>query len=218
MKIIDLTHTVSSKSPTWDGGCGFQKSLELDYDDCMTNVKFRTQKFMMKAGIGTHMDAPAHCIKDAKTIDQLEVQNFVAPCVKIDVSDRVHENYIISIQDITVDIPPQSFVLFYTGWDHFWNDPQKYRNDLKFPCIAKEVAEFLLTKNIVGIGIDTLSPDCDDTFPVHQCFLGAGKYIIENVANASLLPVFGSTIVALPMKIQDATEAPIRLVAIMEEE
>ena len=41
------------------------------------------------------------------------------------------------------------------------------------------------------------------------------KNIIENVANASQMPPAGAYSVALPMKIQEGTEAPVRLVEIL---
>lgn len=42
--------------------------------------------------------------------------------------------------------------------------------------------------------------------------LGADKYIIENMANVHQLNAKGDYIIALPIKIQDGTEAPIRLI------
>ena len=96
-KIIDLTHTLSSNIPTWNGSCGFEHKITVDYDDCTTDVKFRVQKLAMHAGIGTHMDAPAHCIKDGATIDKLSIQDFLSPLVVIDVSAKMHERYSVSI-------------------------------------------------------------------------------------------------------------------------
>src|ERR1700722_20945542 len=70
---IDLTHALSPEIPCWDNDCGFQHGLTLDYADCSTDIKFRVQKFEMPAGIGTHMDAPAHCIPGGKTIDEISL-------------------------------------------------------------------------------------------------------------------------------------------------
>jgi len=212
-KIIDLTHTLSSNIPTWNGSCGFEHKITVDYDDCTTDVKFRVQKLAMHAGIGTHMDAPAHCIKDGATIDKLSIQDFLSPLVVIDVSAKMHERYSVSIEDINIEIPPRSFVMIRTGWEKFWHEPAKYHNNHIFPSISAEVAEFLLTKDIVGIGIDTLSPDRpEDGYPVHRIILGAGKYIIENAANLLEMPVEGAWVLVLPIKVAGGTEAPVRLV------
>lgn len=221
-KIIDLSHSLDSKIPSWEGNCGFYNEINLDYPDCQTEVKFRTQKIKMDAGIGTHIDAPAHCIPNGITIDELELTNLIAPCIVIDVSKKAHERYSLSIDDIKEfennygAISEGHFVMIKTGWEAFWNEPSKYHNNLFFPSISAEAAKFLLERNIVGIGIDTLSPDRpEDGYPVHSLLLGAGKIIIENVANLASMPSKGSFIVALPLKIKGATEAPLRLVGLV---
>ena len=66
------------------------------------------------------------------------------------------------------------------------------------------------------ICIDTLSPDLPSSgFPVHKHVLGAGKYIVENIANASKLPPVGSITLAMPIKVAGLTEAPIRLIGLL---
>lgn len=221
LEFIDLSHTLSPEIPSWNLSCGYQQAISLDYDECSTPVKFRTFQINTPAGIGTHMDAPAHCIANALTIDQIPLQQLVRPCVMIDVSKKTHEKYSASAEDI-IDfektygqIPENSFVIIHTGWDKYWETPARYRNNLKFPCIGADAAELLLQRSVVGLGIDTLSPDrAGEGFPVHQLFLGAGKYIIENITNAENLPPTGAYIIALPLKLQHGTESPIRLIGV----
>jgi hypothetical protein len=43
-KLIDLTHTLEASIPTWDGGCGYNHDLHLDYADCESGDKFRVMK------------------------------------------------------------------------------------------------------------------------------------------------------------------------------
>jgi kynurenine formamidase len=221
-KIIDLTHTLSSHASSWNGGCGFEQELKLDYNDCTTDVKFRVQQIKMHAGIGTHIDAPSHCIPNGKSIHELNLQELVTPCVKIDVSPKVHERYSVLAEDIENfekrhgNINPSTFVIIHTGWGKFWNDPKKYRNNLVFPSVSKEAALLLLQRDIAGIGIDTLSPDRpDEGYSTHKIILGAGKYIVENVANGESLPATGCYSLALPIKTLNGTEAPARLIALM---
>lgn len=221
LEFIDLTHTLSPEIPSWNLSCGYQQVISLDYNECSTPVKFRTFQMNTPAGIGTHMDAPAHCIANAITIDQLPLQQLIRPCVVIDVSKKADEKYRSSVDDIVEfekqygRISENSFVIIYTGWDKYWGMPAQYRNDLKFPCVGADAAELLLQRSVVGLGIDTLSPDrADEGFPVHQLFLGAGKFIIENIANAGSLPPIGTHIIALPLKLKNGTESPIRLIGV----
>lgn len=222
MKPIDLTHTLSSSTPYWDGSCGFTLTTDTDYADCIPPNIFRTQKINMCAGVGTHMDAPAHGVPGGKTIEKLPVTDLVSDCIVIRVDQEAHETYVIMPSVIELFekyngvIPPNSFVIFYTGWDQHWSTPEKFINDYRFPSVDVSTAELLLKRGIAGLGIDTLSCDTGKNgFPVHRAVLGEGKYLVENVANANLLPPTGAKSLVLPMKIEGGTEAPIRLIALV---
>lgn len=221
-KLIDLTHSLSPDIPSWDGDCGFQHHLHHDYDPASL-YQFRTHKIQMNEGMGTHIDAPAHCIVGGRTISDLDVNELIASCVVIDVSKVASETYIASLADVKAFedkyglIEDGSFVIFYTGWDRYWQQPERYRNGLLFPSVSIEAAQFLLDeRKILGLGIDTLSPDNPQNgYPVHKAVLGANKYIVENVANSASLPPKGSYTLCLPIKIKNGTEAPMRLVGII---
>lgn len=219
---IDLTHTLSSEIPTWDGDCHFNVSISTDYIDCTPPDLFRVQKIDCAAGIGTHIDAPAHVIEGGRTVDQLMVNELVVDCVVIDVQTESDESYVIQPEIIEIfeekygKIKPQSFVIFYTGWDRFWDNKDAYRNEYKFPSIDVATAEMLIKRDITGIGIDTLSADTGiNGFPVHRAVLGADKYLVENIAHAKNLPPIGAKICIAPIKIKQGTEAPIRLIALL---
>lgn len=222
-KIIDLTHALDSSIPTWNGGCGFNHDVHIDYSDCQGADKFRVMKVKMHAGIGTHMDAPSHCIPGGRFIHDFEVNNLIMSCVVIDVSDQCHERYSLSAQDIADfenkhgKIAGGSCVFVKTGWSKFWHTPLQYHNNHVFPSVSPDAAELLLERGVRAIGIDTLSPDRpEDGFNVHKIFLGADKIIIENVANLVRLPPTGGFCLVLPIKIKDGTEAPVRLVGLIE--
>ncbi len=218
-RLVDLTHSLSPEIPCWDGDCGFSLTIETDYKDCTGPDRFRTQKIETRAGMGTHIDAPAHCFQGAKTIDALDLKDLVTDCAVIKVHDIADENYIITPEVLKEFekkngiIQTNTFVIFHTGWDKHWST-EKYRNSLRFPSVHEETAKLLLQRNISGLGTDTLSADArGESFPVHRCILGAGKYLVENIVNARELPSTGAKIFIMPTKIKGGTEAPIRLVA-----
>ncbi|RUP36164.1 MAG: cyclase family protein [Acinetobacter sp.] len=224
-KLIDLTHALDSAIPTWNGGCGFNHDVHIDYSDCQDEYKFRVMKVKMHAAIGTHMDAPSHCIAGGRFIHDFDVNDLIMPCVVIDVSDQCHESYSLSAKDVADfeskygKIAVGSCVMVTTGWSNFWHTPSKYHNNHVFPSVSSEAASLLLERGVGAIGIDTLSPDRpEDGFKVHKLFLGADKIIIENVANLDSIPPTGSFVMILPIKIKDGTEAPVRLIGLIERE
>lgn len=220
--VIDLTHTLHPTIPTWDGGCGFSHKRLLDHD-LQAPYTFRTHEIQMQEGIGTHLDAPLHVISGGRDVCALALDELIAPAIVINVSSKMHEQYCVSVEDILDfekshgQIPVSTFVIVYTGWSQYWSAPKKYRNELVFPSISAQAAALLVhERDISGLGIDTLSPDCpvNNEYPVHNIVLSANKYIVENIANAELLPPVGCYTLALPLKIQGGTEAPLRMIAL----
>jgi kynurenine formamidase len=222
-KLIDLTHILDASIPTWNGKCGFHHDVHIDYSDCVDEDKFRVMKVKMHAGIGTHMDAPSHCVDGGKCIHDFDVNDLIMPCVVIDASNKSHERYSLSVQDIANferkfgSIAHGSCIMVKTGWSKFWNEPLKYHNNYVFPSVSPDAATLFLERGISALGIDTLSPDRpEDGFKVHKIFLGANKIIIENVANLDSMPTVGGFVMILPIKIKHGTEAPIRLIGLIK--
>ncbi len=217
IRFIDLTHPVTADMPTWSGSCGFKHHIKRDYDEGL-----RVLKYEMHASAGTHMDAPTHFYKEGKNIGDFTLEELIVPCCVVDISSRRNEDLVLEVKDLKRyeevygTIPSKSCVVAFTGWQDFWKTPEKYRNvkedgSMHFPKFSKESAEYLLERDIAGIGIDTLSPDADSLeHPVHQLLLGEGKYIVENLCHLDKLPNKGGYIFVLPIKIAIGTEACVR--------
>jgi kynurenine formamidase len=226
---VDLTHSLDSSVPTWTGSCGFQHEVKIDYDQGIRILLYKCH-----AGVGTHMDAPAHFFQDGAVISDIPVTQLIVPACIIDVSFKMHPDLFVTSEDVLNyekkcgKIEEGSLVFAYTGWEKFWNDVERYRNPdisgkMHFPGFNVKAAELLLERKIVGIGIDTLSPDGSnnlpgDKFPVHECILRAGKYIIENAAQLSKMPAKGAYVLALPLKITIGAEAAMRLIGLIPAE
>jgi len=224
--IIDLTHSLHKDIPNWEKQNGFCEYIDIDYEH-----DARVMRYQMFAGIGTHMDAPGHYVKDGECVGDIEPEKlFVKACV-INVSEQVQDSgdYFLTVQNVKEwekkngAIEKNSLVLFYTGWSKRWPDVKKYRNvgddgKMHFPGISAQVADLLLERDIVGIGIDTLSPDGGDySFPVHKKILGANKYMLENVAHLDKMPQTGAYVCIAPLKIKNGTESPVRVFGFVKE-
>lgn len=223
MRLIELTQVLSERAPSWGGSCGFCAEVKKDYDRM-----FRVQKVQMHAGIGTHMDAPSHRFSGAASIGEIPLEELIVPVYVMDVRSKADAHYEISCEDILEfeaqwgEIAPETLFIGFTGWSRFWTDVESYRNvdergQMCFPAFSRDAAALLLERGVVGIGIDTLSPDCSNSdYPVHRIFLGANKYIIENIGDCSLMPPKGAFAIALPLRALGLTECPIRLVGVID--
>lgn len=222
-KIIDLTQSLSAEIASWDGDCGFNLAIETDYTDCSGPDVFRVNKITTRAGMGTHIDSPAHCFAGSNTVEKIGLETLVTDFVLIEIEENADEKYlvmpelVIEFERLKGRIKPNTFVIFNTRWGKKWNLPNEYRNNLEFPSIHPETARLLLDRQVAGLGSDTLSADAGGKdFPVHRAMLGANKYLVENIFIDERLPAIGAKILIMPMKIEGATEAPVRIAALVD--
>ena len=231
-KLIDLTYSFNEKTIYWPNAKGFVHRKD-SWKMTPGGYWYAAGGFSSDEHGGTHMDSPVHFAKGKTTLDQISVQKLVAPALVIDISKAAAQNrdYRATAQDIAAfekangAIPAGSIVLFRTGWGKFWPDRKQYLGSdvpgdvehLHFPGIGKDAAEVLVKRGVAGVGIDTASMDYGPTkdFIVHQILNGADIYGLENVANLEKLPVKGATLIALPIKIEQGSGGPARIIAIL---
>ena len=71
--------------------------------------------------MGRHIDVPSHCMPGGLDIANLPLENLMVPCVIIDVTDKGHERYSLSVSDIEEfekqygKIPQSACLLVQTG-------------------------------------------------------------------------------------------------------
>jgi kynurenine formamidase len=170
-------------------------------------------------------------------MDQIPINEWIGPAVKIDVCAQCDKNrdYTLTVEDIQAwekkfgRIPDGSWVIMYTGIDtKFYPDKKKVLGtekegpeaipELSFPGFSPESAEFLVrNRNIGGIALDTPSIDAGKRtdFKVHQIICGANKLALENIANLDKLPASGATLFVIPMLIKEGTGSPARVFAFL---
>jgi kynurenine formamidase len=87
-RIIDLTHVITEKMPTWDEGQGFsQKQTHfIDVDGYVIHeLNFK------KAGIGTHFDSAAHFFQGKRWV-------CIITCLDLTLIEYIHSVRYMSIQ------------------------------------------------------------------------------------------------------------------------
>ena len=227
--VIDLTYPLNEKNAYWPVG---------NYTPFKYEVIANIKKDMVFSGrystpehLGTHIDAPNHFELNQPSVDQIPFEQLVGPAIIIDVTDKTEKDpdYTLSQSDILQwekingQIPDGAIVLLNTGWSKRWHNFEDYKNmdsnsRMHFPGYSKETAVFLVEKRrIRGIGIDTLSGDCGvcSVFKVHHIINGAGKFILENVANLDKLPPKGAILILAPIKIEGGSGGQCRIWALL---
>lgn len=223
-KLLDLTQALGPATILWPGSRPFAADVEGNVE----THGFYARDLSMPEHSGTHLDAPAHFVRDGATVEQIAIGTLVRPAVCLDVRDLVGDDasftlsasMVKTFEDRDGTIPVGAAVLVCTGWDRFHGNADRYRgpgDSLAFPGIAADAAQLFVERGVIGIGIDTLSVDAGHatTFPTHNITLLAGLWHLEGLIRLELVPPRGAWLVAAALPIVDASGAPARAFAIL---
>ena len=234
---VDLSHSFGPSTIYWPTDTvGFQH-VELAYGVTEGGWFYSSYAFASAEHGGTHLDAPSHFAEGRHTADQVPLSSLIAPASVVDVSAKATPDYQLSAADLQAweaehgRIPDGSVLLVRTGWAERWNDRTAYLGtsatgpaavpELHFPGIGPDAAQWLVDqRTIAAVGIDTPSIDYGQSadFESHVILYAHNIVGFENVARLDELPATGAAVVALPMKIENGSGGPLRIVAYVPDE
>lgn len=202
MKYIDLSHKIADRMPVYPGDI----NTNLTQDKFLSVDKYNNFKLETGMHTGTHIDSPMHLSENTEFISNFSLESFIGKGFVLDVRNK---SIIGMKKEYLQLIPENSIVLFYTGHDLLYGSREYYED---FPCIDMELCEYLISKNVKMIGLDTPSPD-KYPFEIHKKFFENGICIIENLTNLEKLNgVNEFEVIALPLKI-DSDSSIARVIA-----
>ncbi|MEG2176139.1 MAG: cyclase family protein [Oscillibacter sp.] len=209
--IIDLTHTITADMPMYPGS----SAPVMTATGTLTRTGFRETQIQLSSHTGTHMDAPAHILRDGTYLDVLPASQFCGRAAVVDVSQPEIGSVITAdfLRSLNGALRSADFVLFYTGWEKKWGCPHYF--DDNFPVPDEEAARYLVSCGLKGVGTDALSMDrlCDNPLPIHRTLLGGGLVILESLCLRKVVGRNDVMLFALPLKFGKADGAPVRAIA-----
>lgn len=209
--LLDLTMPLSDKtipvpnhpSPTFE-------PLHLLERDGVRNTIMR-----VSIHTGTHIDAPSHFIDRGRTIDQIPVDRFKRPGIRLDLTSlsRAGEPIDLSMLEQAGFDPGTArdrILLLCTSWsDKTWESPELYS---KNPYLAQDAAEAIARAKPSALGLD-FAVDHVKPWPNHTILLGEEVLLIENLMRMEELPGDGFEVMAFPLKIVGENGGQTRVVA-----
>ena len=203
MKIYDVSVPITASMPVYPGdpAVDIEQTHQIRRGDA-ANVT----RLSLGAHTGTHVDAPAHFIDGAMTVDQIPLNLLIGRARVIEISSAVITPEVLEEFDFAED----ARVLFKTRNSYLWNEKSFVA---EFVYLTKEAAERLVEHGIKVVGIDYLSVEkYNFTSPdAHRTLLGNGTIIIEGL-NLSEVDAGDYELICLPMKIEGGDGAPARVV------
>jgi len=209
MTIYDVSVPLTNEMPTYPGDPGIQirDSYSLSNGDPanVTHLSFG-------AHTGTHVDAPAHFIEGAKTVESLPLDVLLGKAQVIEVpEDRLS----IDVQFVSANyLQGLTRVLFKTRNSRFWSDLNGgFRED--FTYLELDAAKYLAQAGVKLVGIDYLSIEQfgQKNHPTHLALLTEGIVIVEGL-NLSGVTAGEYELICLPLKVSSGKGdgAPARAV------
>lgn len=245
IKVVDLTAPLGPNTPVLYLPPQFGKNTpnvkvhEISHYDA--NGPFWAWNWLeLGEHTGTHFDAPIHWITGRYVpngaTDTIPPENFFAPACVIDCTEQSAANpdYLLTVEAIVEwerlhgRIPAGSWVLMRTDWSKR-TDPVAYQNydDEGQHTPGPDVAavRFLVDeRDVIGFGTETIGTDAGQAahltppYPCHTYMHGAGKYGLQCLANLDQLPPTGAVIIAAPLKIEQGSGSPLRVLALVSKE
>jgi len=211
VRVVDLTHPFRNGMPVFPGlpQPSFEPIAKVEEDG------YAMTRYSLLNHVGTHVDAPAHQIAGGDTLDEIGLERLVTDALTIDVSNRRPHGAIplAELEQHLDKVRKDDIVLLYSDNARNYGG-EAYWTGWSYP--DAEAAQALIDRGVSAIGFDGPSADPVDstTFDLHRVWLGAGRMILENVANLDQLPERTQIVVA-PMKVAAANGAPARIFALL---
>lgn len=186
---------------------------------------------------GTHFDAPRHWITGRdhpnNGTDTIPVKNFVAPVNVIDCSKEAAANndflltadYIKQWEAKNGKINPGEWVVMRTDWYKRNESEKDFLNANETgphsPGPTVDALEYIIAAGAIGWGSETVGTDAGSAggmnppFPAHNLMHKANRYGLASLCNLDKLPAKGAVLIAAPLKIENGTGSPTRVLALV---
>lgn len=216
LKFIDLTLPVSEKIPTFPGS---PQPIFIQWE----NIKddgYNLELLFLSSHTGTHLDAPYHFLEKGKKIHEISLKRLIINAILIKIRKRrdqaITKTDIQKFEKKHGKIPNESTIVFWTGWQKMIKNDSYF---VKNPGLSVTAAKYLISKKTNLVGIDSPSIDLgkEKRFLIHHLFAKNDVLIVENLANLDKIKSWKFQLAVLPMKLENATGAPVRAVGIIDD-
>lgn len=242
VRVVDLTLTLTPSTPVlqlpeqFAQSWPFSKEEISRYDD--RGPMWYWNNISCGEHTGTHFDAPVHWVtgKDYpnNATDTITPERFIAPACVIDCTAYAAEDDDFLLRPEHIEaweaehgrVPAGNWVLFRTAWSER-ADPDEFLNmgddGAHSPGPSPEAVKFLAEeRDVLGFGTETVGTDAgqapafDTPFPCHNIMHGTNRFGLASLTNLDQLPPTGAVVVAAPLKIEDGSGSPCRVLALVE--
>lgn len=203
------------------------RRIDVSYDQDWSTANSRVCHVSFADHVGTHVDAPSHCIRDGPALEDMDITRLVGEAVCIDLA-RGDVDYGYTPEDLEAAQPAiqeGDIVLVHSG---FRDRAAGERIHQTFLTAAG--ALWLVEQGVRAIGCepgglehcwdgihverwDDKETAEHEAWPAHRVLLGHDVYIIEGLTNLEKIKGQRVRFAALPLLVPGLSGSPVRAVA-----
>ncbi|MCC6419189.1 MAG: cyclase family protein [Gemmataceae bacterium] len=221
MRIVDLSVTLGG--PTFVEPAFFPPVVFEQIHTHEVHKKLNS-KLNYPIHTGTHADSPYHSVPDGEAIDEISLDRFIGPAVRIDLREFTRPSTPITLEQLQSAAPEgvslrDRIVALNSGWLGRMYGTQEYYD--QYPSYTAEAVRWLIDQEVRAVAIDCAidsqaATTVEGGFGNHRLLGRAGIPLIENVANLDQLPT-EFEFIGFPAKFHRCDGAPVRAVAIVRD-
>ena len=207
MKIYDISWPISNDTTEYKNKktVAFEQLKDFDKDGV------RESKICLGTHTGTHIDAPAHFLKDGKTVDEISLDRLIGRSQVLDLTTVIEK---ITADDLEkFELHEGEIILLKTA-----NSAQSITDPFQtnFIYLDASGARYLADKKVKAVGIDYLGIERGDPeHTTHTTLMHADIVIIEGL-RLSHVQAGEYFFVCLPLDLIGLEAAPARAILMCE--
>lgn len=204
--IIDISPMITSDMPVFPGDTPFSRNVLMDYK---SGDHLALSTINTTVHLGSHTDAPYHYHSGGRTIEQQDLRRYLGPVHLVDVT-HINDGA-ICVEDVRNLEITHSKILFKSN-----SFPHEGPWQNEFACLSPELINYLSSKGINTVGIDTPSVDAATSkdLPCHQTIYQHDMTILEGLDLRQVNASKTYDLIALPLKIKGGDASPVRAILI----
>ena len=164
-------------------------------------------RMSLSVHFATHCDAPYHFLAGGKTVDRIEPEFLVGPCLVVALPEVER---LIEPEHLAGKVPEGTMRLLVKTRNGAILRDRVFHED--FVAFSVAGVRWLVERGVRLLGFDyfSIAPFRGEQAPVHAAFLSAGGLVIENVDLSSVEPGLYE-LCCLPLRIEGSGGAPARV-------
>ena len=209
-RILDITPVLSERIGVFPGDTPFRREIALDFEKGHHLLLSSIQSTLH---VGAHTDAPNHYSAHGKGIADVSLNRYMGKCLvlhaKVPRGERVSKKH-LSDAFRNVSTWPAKRILVRT---ESFPDPDQWNSDFCSldPVLIEEWARAGV--QLVGIDTPSIDPETAKDLVAHHMVAKYDLSILEGIVLSKVEEGF-YTLIALPLKIENADAAPVRAILI----